>query len=77
MEEKFLEICEMYQGNYLLVCNSEFKIKSGGLSNGVSITGFSLEGNHLTYYHYGSSGESQTLKGKLMKKEISFLKKKS
>ncbi len=64
MEESFIEICEMYEGDYFLVCNSEFKTKSGKVSKGVSIIGFSFEGNHLTYYHYGSSGESQTLTGK-------------
>ena len=65
MEDRYLEICEMYQGGYFLVCNTEFKTKSGGLSKGVSIMGYSTEGKHITYYHYGSSGESQTLKGKI------------
>lgn len=64
-EDKYLEICEMYQGGYFLVCNTEFKTNSGGLSKGVSIMGYSTEGKHITYYHYGSSGESQTLKGKI------------
>ncbi len=65
MEDRYLEICEMYQGGYFLVCNTEFKTKSGGLSKGVSIMGYSTEGKHITYYHYGSSGESQTLKGRI------------
>ncbi len=65
MEDRFLEICEFYKGGYFLVCNSEFKSKSGKLNNGVSIMGYSTEGKHLTYYHYGSSGESQTLKGRI------------
>ena len=65
MEDRYLEICEMYQGEYFLVCNTEFKTKSGGLSKGVSIMGYSTEGKHITYYHYGSSGESQTLKGRI------------
>ncbi len=63
MEDRFLEICLMYRGDYFLVCNSEIKTKSGSLNKGVSIIGFSVAGNHLTYYHYGSSGESLTLKG--------------
>lgn len=65
MEDKYLEICEMYQGGYFLVCNTEFKTKSGGLNKGVSIMGYSTEGNHITYYNYGSSGESRTLKGRI------------
>ncbi|MBC7947780.1 MAG: DUF1579 family protein [Chitinophagaceae bacterium] len=63
MEDRFLEVCEMYQGGYFLVCNTELKTKSGGLKKGVSIMGYSTEGKHITYYHYGSSGESQTLRG--------------
>lgn len=65
MEDRYLEVCEMYQGGYFLVCNTEFKTKSGGLSKGVSILGYSTEGSYVTYYHYGSSGESQTLKGRI------------
>ncbi len=65
MEDRYLEVCEMYQGGYFLVCNTEFKTKSGGLSKGVSVIGYSIEGKHLTYYHYGSSGKSQTLKGRI------------
>jgi hypothetical protein len=65
MEDRYLEICDLYQGGYFLVCNTEFKTKSGGLNKGVSIMGYSTEGNHVTYYHYGSSGESQTLKGRI------------
>jgi len=64
MEDSYLEVCDMYQGGYFLVCNTEFKKKSGGLSKGVSIIGYSTEGRHITYYHYGSSGVSQTLKGR-------------
>ena len=64
MEDRYLEICEMYQGGYFLVCNTEFKTKSGGLSKSVSIMGYSKD-NYLTYYNYSSSGESRTLKGKI------------
>jgi len=63
MEDRYLEICEMYNGEYFLVCNSEFKSKSGKINTSVSIMGFSVIENHMTYYHYGSSGESQTLTG--------------
>lgn len=65
MEDTFLETCEMYPGGYFLVCNTEFKTQSGGLNKGVSILGYSTEGNHVTYYNYSSSGESRTLKGKI------------
>ena len=65
MEDSFLEICEMYPGGYFLVCNSEFKTESRGLNTGVSILGYSTENNHLTYYHYSSTGASQTLKGSI------------
>jgi len=65
MEDRYLEICEMYQGGYFLVCNTEFKTKSGELNKGVSIMGYSTEGKHLTYYNYSSSGESRTLKGRI------------
>lgn len=65
MEDRVLEICEMYPGSYFLVCNSEIKTKSGGLSKGVSIMGYSTEGKYHTYYHYGSNGNSQTLKGRI------------
>jgi len=64
-EDRFLEICEMYPGGYFLVCNSEFKTESGSLIKGVSIMGYSTEENHITYYHYGSTGASQTLKGRI------------
>ncbi len=64
MENRYLEICDMYQGGYFLVCNTEFKTKTGGVSKGVSIIGYSIEGKHLTYYHYGSSGQAQTLTGR-------------
>lgn len=63
MEDRFLEVCDMYQGEYFIVCNSEMKTKSGGVNKGVSIIGFSMDGKHLTYYHYGSKGESQSLRG--------------
>lgn len=64
MENRYLEICDLYQGGYFLVCNTEFKTKSGAVNKSVSIIGYSTEANHITYYHYGSSGETQTLKGR-------------
>jgi hypothetical protein len=64
LEDKYLEICDIYQGGYFLVCNTEFKTKSGGLNTAVSIIGYSTEGNHITYYSYGSSGESRSLTGR-------------
>jgi hypothetical protein len=64
LEDRYLEICDMYQGGYFLVCNTEFKTKSGAVNKSVSIIGYSVEGKHITYYHYGSSGESQTLTGR-------------
>ena len=65
LEDRFLEICEVYPGGYFLVCNAEFKLKSGALSKSVSILGYSVEDGHSTYYHYGSRGESQTLTGRI------------
>lgn len=65
MEDRYLEVCDMYEGGYFLVCNTEFKTKSGGVNKGVSIMGYSTEGKHVTYYHYGSSGGSQTLTGSI------------
>ena len=64
MENRYLEICDLYQGGYFLVCNTEFKTKPGAVSKSVSIIGYSTEGKHITYYHYGSSGETQTLTGR-------------
>lgn len=64
MENRYLEICDMYQGGYFLVCNTEFKTKSGAVSKSVSIIGYSVKDKQITYYHYGSAGESQTLTGR-------------
>jgi hypothetical protein len=64
MEDRYLEICDMFQGGYFLVCNTEFKTKSGAVNKSVSIIGYSTESKQITYYHYGSSGESQTLTGR-------------
>lgn len=63
MEDFFLEVCEMYDGGYFLVCNSELKTESGEINKGVSIIGYSDETKNTTYYHYSSTGVSQTLKG--------------
>ena len=65
MEDRYLEICDMYTGGYFLVCNSEIKTKSGGLNKGVSIMGYSTEAKDITYYHYGSTGASRTLRGRI------------
>ncbi len=64
MENRYLEICDLYQGGYFLVCNTEFKTKSGAVSKSVSIIGYSTKDKQITYYHYGSAGESQTLTGR-------------
>ena len=63
MEDRYLEICEMYQGEFFMVCNTEFKTKSGAINKSVSIIGYGAAPGTITYYHYGSKGESQTLKG--------------
>ena len=63
MEDRYLEICDIYEGGFFLVCNTEYKTKSGKLNKSVSVIGYSMEGKHITYYHYGSAGESQILKG--------------
>ncbi len=63
MEDRVLEICEMYEGQYFMVCNSEVKTKAGGLSKGVSVFGYSEDLKSHTYYHYGSTGYSQLLTG--------------
>ena len=68
MENKYLEVCDMYQGGYFLVCNTEYKTNSGGVSKGVSIMGYSAEGKHITYYYYSSSGETRSLKGRFDEK---------
>ena len=67
MEEKFIEVCEMYPGGHFLVCNSEFKTESGNINKGVSIIGNPAGTDQLTYYHYGSSGASRSLTGRIYK----------
>jgi len=34
MEDRFIEICDMYKGGYFMVCNSEQKTKSGKITTG-------------------------------------------
>lgn len=63
MEDRVLDICELFDGQYFMVCNSEMKTKAGGLNKGVSVFGYSEDLKNHTYYHYSSTGYSQSLTG--------------
>ena len=65
LQETYLEVCTLYDGGYFLVCNTDFKSKTGNLNRSVSIIGFDERKQQLTYYHYGSGGNQQTLTGSL------------
>lgn len=71
MEDSFVEICEWYPGGYFVVCNSESKTKTG-IAKGVSVLGYSKEEKLYTYYHYGSTGSSQTLRCNIIDNVFNF-----
>jgi hypothetical protein len=58
------ETCEWMQGNFYLVCHTDFKGDMGG-GTGISIMGYSTDDKAYTYREFNSWGEFTDSKGKL------------
>lgn len=56
------EKCEWMEGNFFLICHTDFK-SSMGNGSGLSIMGYSSEDKAYTYREYNSWGESMESKG--------------
>ncbi len=58
------ERCEWMQGNFFLVCHSDFKAEMMN-GNGVSIMGYSTDDKAYTYREFNSMGEFSESKGSI------------
>jgi hypothetical protein len=58
------EKCEWMQGNFFLVCHTDFKSTMGD-GSGVSVMGFSTDDKVYTYREFNSWGEFDDSKGSL------------
>jgi hypothetical protein len=56
------EKCEWMEGNFFLVCRTDFKSSTGN-GSGLSILGYSTDAKAYTYREYNSWGESMESKG--------------
>jgi hypothetical protein len=57
------EKCEWLEGNFFLVCRSDFKSDAFGNGSGVSIMGYSSDDKAYTYREFNSWGEFTDSKG--------------
>ena len=58
------EKCEWMDGNFFLVCHTDFKTSMGN-GSGFSLMGYSTEGKSYTYREFNSWGEFTDSKGSL------------
>lgn len=58
------ERCEWMDGNFFLVCHSDFK-SSMGNGSGISVMGYSTDEKGYTYREFNSWGEAMDSKGSL------------
>ena len=56
------EKCEWMEGNFFLICHTDFK-SSMGNGSGISVMGYSAEDKAYTYREYNSWGETMESKG--------------
>ena len=56
------EKCEWMEGNFFLICHTDFK-SSMGNGSGLSVMGYSTEDKAYTYREYNSWGEAMDSKG--------------
>ena len=62
-EEKFLEVCRWYEGNFHIVCETENKRADGTVGRGMSILGYLPDQDRYTYHGIGSEGRNETMSG--------------
>jgi hypothetical protein len=62
-EDKFLETCRWFDGNFHLICESENKRADGTFGHSMSILGYLPAEDRYTYLGIGSKGRNETMSG--------------
>ena len=62
-EEKYVEVCRWYDGNFHIICETENKRADGTIGHGMSILGYIPDKNTYTYHGIGSNGRNETMSG--------------
>jgi len=62
-EEKYVEVCRWYEGNFHVICETENKRADGTVGHGMSILGYLPGKDAYTYHGIGSKGRNETMSG--------------
>ena len=62
-EEKYVEVCRWYDGNFHIICETENKRADGTVGHGMSILGYLPDKDTYTYHGIGSKGRNETMSG--------------
>ena len=62
-EEKYVEVCRWYDGNFHIICETENKRTDGTVGHGMSILGYLPNKDTYTYHGIGSKGRNETMSG--------------
>ena len=62
-EQKVVEACRWYKGNFHIICETENKRADGTVGHGMSILGYLPEKDMYTYHGIGSTGRNETMSG--------------
>jgi hypothetical protein len=60
-----IEKCDWMEGNFFLVCHTDFKTANSGNGSGISVIGYSTADKVYTYREFNSWGEFEDSKGSL------------
>ena len=62
-EDKYLEVCRWYDGNFHIICEIENKRADGTVGHGMSIMGYLPDKDTYTYHGIGSRGRNESMSG--------------
>jgi len=62
-EDKYLEVCRWYEGNFHIVCEAENQRADGTVSRSMSILGYLPDQDRYTYHGIGGKGRNETMSG--------------
>ncbi len=62
-EDKFMEVCRWYDGNFHVICETENKRADGAIGYGMSILGYIPVTDTYSYHGMGSNGRNETMTG--------------
>ncbi len=62
-EDKYVEVCRWYDGNFHIICDTENKRADGTIGKSMSILGYLPDTDTYTYHGIGSRGRNESMSG--------------